>query len=110
MRTFLNRFWNDDAGFIVSAELLFLYTIAVLGLLTGMVAIRNAVIHEMVDVADSIGALDQSYTFTGLSGCKSQTAGSAFDNTTNAFNAVSNVNVTSLAPPTPLQGSQAACP
>jgi hypothetical protein len=108
VRNFLNRFWNDDAGFIVSAELLFLYTIAVLGLLTGMVAIRNAVIHEMVDVADSIGALDQSYTFKGLSGCggNNTTAGSEFDNT-NTVGAILNITSTN---PTILVGTQAACP
>ena len=109
MRTFLTRFWNDDAGFIVSAELLFLYTIAVLGLLTGMVAIRNAVIHEMVDVADSIGALDQSYTFVGLQGCggNNKTAGSAFDNTGNTVD--SKLDITQL-PATILVGTQNACP
>ena len=110
MRNFLNRFWNDDAGFIVSAELLFLYTIAVLGLLTGMVAIRNAVIHEMVDVADSIGALDQSYSFKGLSGCggNNTTAGSGFDNSANALNSLT-LSITSTNP-TVLAGGQAACP
>jgi hypothetical protein len=110
VRKFLNRFWNDDAGFIVSAELLFLYTIAVLGLLTGMVAIRNAVIHEMVDVADSIGALDQSFTFKGLSGCagNNTTAGSAFDNSGNSINAI--LNITSTNPLNAQVGTQAACP
>ena len=114
MRNFLNRFWNDDEGFIVSAELLFLYTIAVLGLLTGMVAIRNAVIHEMVDVATSIASLDQSFAFNALTGCGAYTNGSKFtDNTASvqgAYNVTGDFIAGAGGTTVPITGTQAACP
>ena len=35
--------WNDDVGFIVSIELILIATIAVIGLMAGLTAIRDAV-------------------------------------------------------------------
>ena len=88
---------------------MFLYTIAVLGLLTGMVAIRNAVIHEMVDVAISLDALDQSYSFKGLSGCggDNTTAGSQFVN--DPINPLA-PTITKTNPVNVIEGGQSACP
>jgi len=87
MRNLLKRMWNDDAGFIVSAELVFIFTIMVLGLLVGWVHVRNAVATELTDVANAIAALDQSYTFAGLTDtcgtASASTAGSALVDTSN---------------------------
>lgn len=58
---------NKKAGFVITAELIFISTIMVLGLLTGYVALRDAMIGELHDVGMAIGALNQSYTFTGTS-------------------------------------------
>jgi hypothetical protein len=57
---------KKQAGFIVSAELVLIATILVIGLIVGMVTIRNAMTAEMDDVAEAIGALDQSYSFQGI--------------------------------------------
>lgn len=57
---------KKEAGFIVSAELVLIATILVIGLIVGMVAIRDALTAEMHDVAEAIGALDQSYFFDGI--------------------------------------------
>ena len=57
---------KKEAGFIVSAELVLIATILVIGMLVGMVVIRDAVTAEMDDVAEAIGALDQSYFFQGI--------------------------------------------
>lgn len=57
---------KKEAGFIVSAELVLIATILVIGLIVGMVAIRDAVTAEMHDVAEAIGTLDQSYHFNGI--------------------------------------------
>jgi hypothetical protein len=58
---------SRKGGFVVTAELIFVSTICVIGLLTGFVALRDAMIGELVDVASSIGKLNQGYTFTGTS-------------------------------------------
>lgn len=74
----------DEAGFIVSAELVLVATILVLGLIVGLSQIQYAVVEELNDVAHAIGSLNQSYAFTGFSArkangsLKSFTRGSAF--------------------------------
>ena len=83
------QFWNDEAGFIVSAELILIATLLVLGLIVGLSEVEHAVVAELNDVADGIGALNQSYADTGFAGTgsgggksKSFYAGSRFDDAT----------------------------
>jgi len=63
----LTQLWKDEAGFVISSELLIIVTIMVIGLIVGMVAVRDAVVQELADVAAAIGALDQSYQYNGVS-------------------------------------------
>lgn len=72
------KLWNDDAGFIISIELILIATIAVIGLITGLTAVRDAVTSELSDVAGAIQDLNQSYTFFGVEGHSGSTAGSDF--------------------------------
>lgn len=60
------RFWADDAGFIVSAELVLIATIVVIGLVVGLAVLRNQVVQELVDVAQALGAVSQSFCFSGV--------------------------------------------
>jgi hypothetical protein len=57
---------NNKSGFIVTAELLLITTILVIGLIVGMVTLRNSMNAELEDVAEAIGDLNQSYNFMGL--------------------------------------------
>jgi len=61
----LKNFWNDEAGFIVSAELILVSTILVIGLIVGLIEVQAAIIHELNDVGEAIGSLNQSYSFPG---------------------------------------------
>jgi len=73
------RLWNDDAGFIVSAELVLVATILVIGMIVGLVMVRNQVVQELVDISQAIGNLNQSYAFGGIYKlCAAQTGGSAY--------------------------------
>lgn len=65
MRT-VQTLLNDDSGFIVSAELVLIATLLVIGLIVGMSQVQHAVNEELNDVAHAIGALNQSYFFTGF--------------------------------------------
>jgi hypothetical protein len=58
--------WNDEAGFIVSAELVLVATILVIGMIVGLVSVRNQVVQELVDVGQAIGNLSQSYAYGGV--------------------------------------------
>ena len=62
----LNNLWQDEAGFVITSELLIIVTIAVIGMIVGYVAIRDALVQELGDVAAAIGALDQSYNYAGV--------------------------------------------
>lgn len=73
----LRTLLNDEAGFIVSAELVLVATILVIGLIVGMSEIQHAVVAELNDVADAIGNLNQSYCFTGFSKAKQNQGGVA---------------------------------
>lgn len=74
----LKLFSRDEAGFIVSAELVLIATILVIGMIVGLSEVQTAVVHELNDVANSIGSLNQSYSFRGFTGCKAVTVGSKF--------------------------------
>jgi hypothetical protein len=67
---------NDESGFIVSAELVLVSTMLVLGLIVGMSQVRNAVNLELNDVAQAVSNLNQSYYYADVVGCKSWTSGS----------------------------------
>jgi Flp pilus assembly pilin Flp len=72
------QLWNDDAGFIVSAELVLIATIAVLAMVVGLAEVSHAVNQELEDVASAFGAVNQSYAVYGTSGHKGNTGGSGF--------------------------------
>jgi len=71
------KLWQDDCGALIATEWVFVATILVLGAITGLVAVRQAVISELVEFANAVMALNQSFSFTGQSNCQSTTAGSA---------------------------------
>jgi Flp pilus assembly pilin Flp len=84
MKTLAYAFMNDEAGFIVSAELVLVATLMVIGLIVGMSEVQYAIVSELNDVAEAIGSLNQSFSFTGFAAfkkhgeVKSRTVGSAF--------------------------------
>lgn len=57
---------NDESGFIVSAELVLVATLLVIGLIVGLSEIQHAVVSELNDVADAIGEVNQSYSYSGF--------------------------------------------
>jgi len=69
------KLWNDDKGFVVSIELILIATIAVIGLITGLTAVRDAVVSELSDVAGAVQDVNQSYTISGVTGHTATTAG-----------------------------------
>lgn len=71
----LHQLLRDEAGFIVSAELVLVATILVIGLIVGLSEVQHAVVSELNDVGDAIGNLNQSYAFTGFSAYKNQGGG-----------------------------------
>ncbi|WP_166831618.1 hypothetical protein [Thalassoroseus pseudoceratinae] len=76
----LKQLLNDEAGFIVSAELVMIATILVIGLVVGLSEVAHAVNSELNDVGEAIGCLNQSYGYTGFSKAKDDGNGGIFGN------------------------------
>ncbi|MCC7420437.1 MAG: hypothetical protein IT428_09160 [Planctomycetaceae bacterium] len=79
----LSKLWKDEAGAILSAELVLIMTILVIGMIVGLSELQDAVVNELNDVGEAIGSLNQSYFFHGQSGVfngqvKAFTRGSSF--------------------------------
>jgi len=81
----VRRFFADEAGFVVSAELVLIGTLLVIGMVVGLSEVQHAVVQELNDVADAIGSINQSYAYSGFlskksfgHGLKSFSAGSSF--------------------------------
>jgi len=74
----MKQLWNDESGFIIPAELVLVATILVIGMITGLTSVRDAVITELADVGGAIASINQSYSYTGASSHSSTTAGSVF--------------------------------
>ena len=72
----LNALQNDENGFVVSAELVLVGTILVLGMIVGMTELSFNVNQELEDVGSAIGAINQTYYFTLASGRKGEVVGS----------------------------------
>jgi len=66
----LRKLYNDEFGFVISAELVLVMTIAVLAMVVGLTAVRDAVVNELNDISHAIGAVSQTYNVTGLQKAK----------------------------------------
>ena len=61
----MRKFFNDEVGFVISAELVLVMTIAVLAMVVGLSSVRDAINAELVDISNAFGAIDQSYYSLG---------------------------------------------
>ncbi len=68
MKAVFVRLWKEEAGAIVSAEIVLVMTIMVIGMIVGLKSLRDAVVTELADVAQAIANLDQSYSFSSVVG------------------------------------------
>jgi hypothetical protein len=68
--TMLKSLWNDEAGVILSAELVLIGTILVLGMLVGLVELQCSIVAELQDLSSAFGNLNQSYNISGFGSSK----------------------------------------
>ena len=83
---------NDDAGFIISAELVLVATIAVLGMIVGLSEVALNVNNELEDVGSAFASLQQSYTIQSTCGHKGHKAGSSFQDTADFCDGQNDIN------------------
>ena len=102
MRRVIKRLWNDDRGALIATEWLFVATIIVIGLVVGLVYIRNAVTSKLSEFAQAIMYINVSYQYPGLagkfssSGPLASSAGASVRNSPIALRPIADV-----APPSP---------
>lgn len=84
MSTIWRALYSDERGFVLTAELIIISTVLVLGLITAFACVQASVVAELKDVGGAIGSLNQSYAYGGMKGCqswcglRSRTYGSSF--------------------------------
>ncbi|HZT81259.1 MAG TPA: hypothetical protein VFA26_13605 [Gemmataceae bacterium] len=61
----VKELWGDDVGALLATEWVVVATILVLGIIPGLVAIRQGNLAELTDVSNALLSLNQSYNFTG---------------------------------------------
>ena len=69
MSTHFRQLLRDESGLVITAELVMVVTVAVLGLVVGWGAVSAAMAEELEDVANMIVAVDQSWHVNGIAGC-----------------------------------------
>lgn len=68
MNALLTKLMNDEAGFIVSAELVLIATVGVLALAVGLSEVAANINNELLDVGRAFGSINQSFNINGQNG------------------------------------------
>lgn len=66
MSHFVNQFWKDEHGFVISAELVIILTVGVLAMIVGLTYVQSAVITEFNDIGNALSSLNQTYAYSGF--------------------------------------------
>jgi len=66
----IKSFLNDEAGVILSAEIVLVGTLLVVGMIVGLVELQCSVVDELNDLGEAVGSVNQSYQYTGTASYK----------------------------------------
>jgi hypothetical protein len=77
MRSLLARLWGNDGGALITLEWVFVAAILLLGAVTGLVAVRQAVLTEFTDAAHAVFSLYRPGSFAGRGEGPRRSAGPA---------------------------------
>jgi Flp pilus assembly pilin Flp len=95
----LKNFINDESGVILSAELVLVGTILVLGMIVGLVELQCSIIGELSDLSSALGNVDQSFSTSGFisykasGGVKSRTYGASYYDNVDVCDCDSNLEI-----------------
>ncbi len=74
----LGALFRDEAGFVISSELILVGTIVVLSLVVGLSELSIGINEELEDVGSAVAAMNQSFGYCGVTGHKGFKVGSGF--------------------------------
>ncbi len=86
MNVLLNNLMKDEAGFIVSAELVMIATLGVLAMAVGLSEVAFNINNELQDVGRAFASMNQSFNINGQSNAWGGNGGSSYNDTTNLGN------------------------
>ena len=78
MNNLLTRLMIDEAGFIVSAELVMIATLGVLAMAVGLSEVAFNINNELKDIGNAFGSMNQSFNMQGQSSRRGASGGSSF--------------------------------
>ena len=67
MRTLLSKLWADDKGAVISAELVLVLTLVVVGLIPGLIALRNTENASLATIGNELLSLQTGFSFATFS-------------------------------------------
>ena len=78
MTSLATKLLKDEAGFIVSAELMLIATVGVLAMVVGLSEVALNINNELEDVGAAFGSINQSFMSRGSRGHSGGSEGGSF--------------------------------
>ncbi len=78
MRSILQKLWRSTGGFVISSELVLVAGLTTIGLVSGLIQVRNEVVSALSNVGAVFANLNQSYSTRGIRAYCASTNGSNF--------------------------------
>lgn len=72
------QLWKEEEGFIVSAEMILVATIGVLGMVVGLSEVAYGLSAELEDTGSVFASINHTFSFNGICGHSGYRAGSIF--------------------------------
>ena len=66
MQQLMKNLWNDSSGLVITAEIVIVATVAILGVIVGLSNLQTGVLHELSDIGNAFDNLSQSYSYQGF--------------------------------------------
>lgn len=63
MQASIRTLWNEEHGAVVSAEIMLVGTLLVIGVIVGLKSVRDSVVTELADTAQAFSMANQSFFF-----------------------------------------------
>ena len=96
----MKNLWNDESGVILSAEIVLVGTILVLGMIVGLVELQCTVVAELSDLSSAFGNMDQTFKTSGFQSTKgvggdlkSRTKGAGYNDVADTCDCDSNLTI-----------------
>lgn len=80
MRAKLAQLWTEEFGAVVSAEIMLVATVLVIGVIVGLKSVRDSVVSELADVAQAMSMANQGFFTNGMNGNNGWNSNGAFGN------------------------------